>query len=358
MLSTLDLFSGAGGLTLGFKEAGFDCFAAVEIDRSSVETFTLHSPSSRIYDTDVCNVDFKYLNGKIDVVIGGPPCQPFSIGGLRDGELDSRDMVPEFIRVVEEVKPLAFVMENVPGLATFAQSNYFSKVLNALNQLGYQITWKILKTEDYGIPQIRRRLIIVGIKNSNFIFPEPTHGHTPHLLPIVNAGTILKAEPLGIPNNCKVYYAKKVQLRPSPHHGLLFNGGGRCINLNKPAPTIISSAGGNKTHFIDILGNVTEYHNNLMQGGPVREGFVPGCRRITSLESALIQTFPENIKFCGPTSSQYRQVGNAVPVKLAKIIAEALKDQLINPNNNLSHAINHIKIQSDLFDNNQQKIKI
>ena len=121
MLSTLDLFSGAGGLTLGFKEAGFDCFAAVEIDRSSVETFALHSPDARIYDTDVCNVDFRYLRGKIDVVIGGPPFQPFSIGGLRDGESDSRDMVPEFFRIVEEVKPPAFVMENVPGLTTFAQ---------------------------------------------------------------------------------------------------------------------------------------------------------------------------------------------------------------------------------------------
>src|SRR5690606_16446866 len=118
-------------------------------------------------------------------------------------------------------------------------------------------------------------------------------------------------------------YAKNPDLRPNPYHGQLFNGGGRAINLEAPAPTILASAGGNKTHFIDIGKRVPPYHRHLMRGGKPRTGELPEARRLTVLECAALQTFPEGMKFVGPRSSQYAQVGNAVPPRLAAILGGA-----------------------------------
>lgn len=328
MIYTLDLFSGAGGLSLGFAAGGFKTLAAVEIDKSSVETFSIHTPRAEIFDTDICDVSFKNLKGKVDLVIGGPPCQPFSSGGLRAADLDHRDMVPEFIRAVEEVHPFAFVMENVPGLAVNDRISYLNSIILHLTSLGYQVTWKILKAEEYGVPQKRRRLFLVGMKDRTFIFPKPSHGDLAGLRSFIKVKDLITKGPRGIPNPSRVFYAKKVALRPSPYHGLLFNGGGRALDFEQPAPTIISSAGGNKTHFVDTLGIVPDYHAYLMNGGIPREGSVPGCRRVTVLESALLQSFPECIQFAGPISSQYRQVGNAVPPVLAEALGKSLYEQM------------------------------
>lgn len=326
-MRTLDLFCGAGGLSLGFQQAGFQTAAAVEIDKFSAKTFSGHTPEAYLVNSDVKEIDFNEYRGKVDIVIGGPPCQPFSTGGLRKAKEDERDMVPEFIRAISKIRPMAFVMENVPGLMTGDRKNYLREIMHALYNLGYEVNSSVLKAEEYGVPQKRRRLFVVGIKNKKFYFPEATHGNYADM-PVVAAGEILSDKPLGSPNNSKVFYAKKVDIRPSPYHGLLFNGGGRAIDLSNPAPTIISSAGGNKTHFIDTLGVVPEYHAYLRSGGIPREGEVPGCRRITAKESALIQTFPEEIAFAGPASAQYRQIGNAVPPLLAFTVAKSLKNQM------------------------------
>lgn len=328
MIKTLDLFCGAGGLTIGFRQAGFDAVSAVEIDKTSVETFTAHSPNAEISDADIRKVSLKKFRRKVDVVVGGPPCQPFSSGGLRQAEADERNMVPEFIRAIDEVSPDAFVMENVPGLTVGTRQLYLTMVVQEFLSLGYQVSTAVLRAEDYGVPQKRRRLFVVGMRAGRFRFPAPTHGAGKAMRPHVTAGDVLTDSPYGTPNEAKVYYAKKVDLRPSPYHGLMFNGGGRAINLAEPAPTIISSAGGNKTHFIDTLNIVPDYHAHLMRGGAPLSGTVPGCRRLTARESALIQSFPEEIIFSGPISAQYRQIGNAVPPLLAQAVANALRAQL------------------------------
>lgn len=349
MIATLDLFCGAGGLTLGFKSAGFESVAAVEIDRASVETYSGHSPSAEIFDTDVCGVGFKLYRGKVDVIIGGPPCQPFSSGGLRAAQDDERDMVPEFIRAVDEVRPYAFVMENVPGLVVGDhRRKYLLEAVSTLAGLGYQVEWCVLNAEEFGVPQRRKRLFVVGMRDKRFAFPFPTHGSKRGQKAIIRAGEILSPEPKGDPNNSKVYYARKVDLRPSPFHGLLFNGGGRAIDLERPSPTIISSAGGNKTHFVDTLGIVPEYHAYLMKGGEPKEGEVLGCRRITVKESAMLQTFPDNLRFAGRPSAQYRQIGNAVPPRLAEVVATALREQI---NGSLTHEVPPLGLQATLFNN-------
>ena len=347
MIATLDLFCGAGGLTLGFKAAGFDSVAAVEIDRASVETYVRHSSSAEIFDTDVCNVSFKRYRGKVETIIGGPPCQPFSTGGLRAAENDERNMVPEFIRAVEEVRPYAFVMENVPGLTVGERGEYLLEAISVLSNLGYQVEWSVLNAEEFGVPQRRKRLFVVGMRDRRFVVPSPTHDGRHGRKAIITAGEVVSAEPKGEPNLSKVYYARRVDLRPSPFHGLLFNGGGRAIDLESPSPTIISSAGGNKTHFVDVLGVVPEYHAYLRKGGKPKEGEVPGCRRITVLESALLQTFPEDLRFAGRQSAQYRQIGNAVPPRLAEVVATALREQI---NGSISRARPAASVQGTLFE--------
>jgi DNA (cytosine-5)-methyltransferase 1 len=133
----------------------------------------------------------------------------------------------------------------------------------------------------------------------------------------------------GDPNPAIVTYARKPDLRPRPYDGLLFNGGGRPIDLAAPARTILASAGGNKTPFVDTENIVPPYHAYLLAGGVPRKGRVPGARRITVAESAALQTFPRNTYFAGPRSAQYTLVGNAVPPGLAQAVATALFSALM-----------------------------
>ena len=123
-------------------------------------------------------------------------------------------------------------------------------------------------------------------------------------------------------------YARRPSLRPNPYHGHLYNGGGRPIELSRPAPTMLASMGGNKTPWLDTLGIVPRYHAHLMAGGAPGQGTVPGARRITVSEAALLQSFPTGAHFAGRRSSQYRQVGNAVPPLLAEQLGHALRQQL------------------------------
>jgi DNA (cytosine-5)-methyltransferase 1 len=132
-------------------------------------------------------------------------------------------------------------------------------------------------------------------------------------------------------NPSRVFFAKKPDLRPSPYDGHLFNGGGRAIDPNRPCHTILASAGGNKTHFLDPLDLVPEYHRHLSAGGTPRSGELKGARRLTVEESAIIQTFPSWVRFAGPRSAQYHQIGDAVPPLLAAVIGRSLVVQLHQP---------------------------
>ena len=328
-IECIDLFSGAGGLSLGLAQAGFAVRAAVECDPDACETYCAAHPRTDLHDTDVRKASFRQYEG-IDLVAGGPPCQPFSSGGKRLGEADDRDLMPSFIKVIEEVRPQAFLMENVPGLATAERATYFGAVLSALRRLGYSVSSSVLNAANYGVPQKRRRLFVIGLRRPRvpYEFPAPSHGpdrREPHL----HVGAVLDPNAcLGEPNPSSVVYAKRPDLRPSPYDGHLFNGGGRPINLDAPCHTILASAGGNKTHFLDTHEEVPPYHRHLADGGAPRHGVLPGSRRLTVAESASIQTMPESMKFTGSRSSQYTQVGNAVPPMLAERLGNSLMEAL------------------------------
>lgn len=322
-LSCIDLFCGAGGLSIGLHEAGFQVLLAIDSDSDCCRTYGDIFPSASIRNERIEGVSLRGFDG-IDLVAGGPPCQPFSSGGKRLADRDLRDMIPEFIRAVKEARPRAFLLENVPGLSSRRTKHYFNELLKKLAALGYRVTAEVLNGAEYGLPQKRKRLFAVGVRNGDFEFPPVTHGPKTGR-PFVAAGSIIdKGRIIGEPNRSVVTYAKNPDLRPSPYDGQLFNGGGRPIDLDAPCHTILASAGGNKTHFIDTLRKVPEYHRHLFAGGAPRMGVLEGARRLTVPESALIQTFPPDVRFAGERSSQYSQVGNAVPPLLASKIASAL----------------------------------
>lgn len=326
-MNAIDLFSGPGGLSIGLKRAGYRILANVEKNRDAMETYASHDAEAVHYNTDVREISFKSFRGRIDVVVGGPPCQPFSVGGLRKAQADERDMIPEFIRCLSETRPSAFIMENVPGLIQKRTRPYFDWALSQLSACGFRLSWAVLNSADYGIPQKRKRLFVIGSRNMQLRFPSATHGpgtDKKHL----SVADVIGVEPIGEAPNCPVKFARFPDLRPSPYAGHLYNGGGRPIDPFGPCHTILASAGGYKTHWFDTQGVAPEYHAHLKAGGKPRDGEVPGARRMSVEESALVQTFPSGMRFAGRKSSQYTQVGDAVPPDLAFVVGRSVLFQL------------------------------
>lgn len=322
----IDLFSGAGGLSLGLKKAGWNGLLASDFDAQACATYRRNFKGVEVLEGDVRTADWTSLKGKVDLVAGGPPCQPFSVAGNQRAHHDTRDMLPEFVRAVREIKPKLFLMENVAGLTSSRHLPYFVKKLAELELLGYELHFQILNAADYGVAQDRLRVIVLGGLKGKPVFPAKTHGVGNRLF--VAAGDVLDDAPQDEPNRAIVTYAKNPILRPSPWAGMLVNGGGRPIDLSKPSQTIPASAGGNRTHIIDECGILLDYHAHLQNGGAPRSGLVEQVRRLTVRESARIQSFPDSFEFIGQRSAKYRQVGNAVPPLLGKAVGEALLEAL------------------------------
>ncbi|MDI9334548.1 MAG: DNA cytosine methyltransferase [Cytophagales bacterium] len=328
MNKAIDLFAGAGGLSLGLKMAGWDVRVAVEYDVTAIETHRKNMPDVLHICDDIRDIDFTSYKGEIDLVVGGPPCQPFSVSGKQLGKLDVRDMVPEFVRVVREVRPKSFLMENVKGLTSPRFMPYLLSRIEELKEIGYDVHWQVLNAADYGIPQNRHRLFVIGVPiGTKFDFPTPTHGpgrdkkyHT--------VSEALIGCPKDELNRTKVVFCKNPILRRSPYAGMLLNGKGRPLNMNGPSHTIPASAGGNRTHILDPQRVLLRYHTHLTDGGKATVGEAEGCTRLTVRQSARLQTFPDWFEFVGRKNQHYAQIGNAVPPEFAAIVAKALHNAM------------------------------
>lgn len=328
-MKVVSLFSGAGGFDLGFKAAGYEIVWANELCPKASQTY-IHNFGDHIVNDSIENVT---KIPSADVVIGGPPCQGFSVAGKMDIE-DSRNLlVWEFVRVIDMVKPRYFVFENVDHL--YGSDRFLlikNKLLNEFRKLGYELNTKVVNACDYLVPQNRRRLIILGSQDGAVKAFDQKYQK-------ISAREAIRSLPkLGEEGNQHICNAKIVPcknpiFRSTAYAGNIFNGAGRPINLDLPSNTIAASIGGNNTPIIEesLITDpkaeswITKYFEHLKAGGDIASQVPNTVRRISVHEAARLQSFPAEFTFVGSKSSMYKQIGNAVPPKLSEYIAMCIK---------------------------------
>lgn len=344
--SAISLFSGAGGLDIGFKKAGVNVLWANEIDKDAVLTYQANHPDTPIQKGSITELYTELEEYKgTDILFGGPPCQGFSVAGKMDPFDIRSTLIWNYLDAVDIVRPKAFVMENVKALATNQKwKDVREKFITISRDMGYDCYSFILNSSHYGVPQKRERVFFVGFdkKELNYSkFLSRIENHKEYPLPVKDI--ISQLGPAGTTTNpltctAKITLAVNPVLRKSPYAGMLFNGAGRPLDLDGASNTLPASMGGNKTPIIDELllydedadNWVVNYHQALIKGNisPEFRKAPDRLRRLTTKEAALIQTFPENYIFKGSKTSIYKQIGNAVPIKLAKAVASAVIDEL------------------------------
>ena len=304
-MKVVSLFSGAGGLDLGFIQAGHEIVWANDLYEDAVNTYRKNL-GDHIILADIQSIDAKDIPD-CDIVIGGFPCQGCSFANWKRHVDDKRNVLyKQLIRVIHEKQPKFFLAENVKGLTNMEHGEVFKLVLEDFDSLGYKVKWKILNAADYGVPQTRQRVIITGVRKDidfEYHYPAPTNDKNGKngLPKWVSSGEALKDIPdPDKPNSLKNHVYSKYKLQFSNYIGH------RRIDPDKPAPTVTARGD-------DKGGVVILPHPN-------------GERRMSCRELATIQSFPIDYEFCGNRSSVYRQIGNAVPPKMAYAIANVFNE--------------------------------
>ncbi len=296
--SLVSLFCGAGGLDMGFENAGFKTLWANDFNQDACDTHSKWS-NATVVCGDIGKIDFSTIPDS-DVIAGGFPCQGFSLAGPRKID-DSRNVLYRyFVKLVEVKRPLVFVAENVKGLLTLGNGAIMDAIIADFESKGYIVTPTLVNAADYGVPQDRMRVIIVGIRkdlDAEFVFPEPT---TPEHITLKKVlGSMPEPDPADI---CSAPYSSRYMSR------------NRKRGWNEIAFTVPAMA-----------KQVTLHPSSpdMIKLGPDEWVFGDGgtTRRLSYREAAAIQTFPSDMEFCGDLISKYKQIGNAVPVKLAETVA-------------------------------------
>lgn len=344
-LNVIDLFSGCGGSALGFQQAGFSVKVAVDNDKNASESFQINFPDCAVLTSDISYLSGKDLlkagglkSGKEVILIACPPCQGFSSARRNSQRLsDPRNkLIYEFLRIVEEIKPLAFVLENVPGLANGIGKPLFLQILQRLHELGYRTVYDVVNAADYGVPQKRKRLVLMGTNNSDIrlAFPLKTNAdpstsselppwntvrEVVHNLPAINAGEKHPGDPLHTSASLAEINLRRIQ--NTPH-----DGGDRTSWAENLVLECHKGTNGHK----DVYGRMKwDSPSPTMTGGcgmisKGRFGHPEQNRAISLREAARLQTFPDSFKFAGNFGQIAKQIGNAVPPLLAKRAADAL----------------------------------
>ena len=346
-IKAISLFSGAGGMDVGFKNAGVNVAIANELNDYACDTYEANHPEAILYRGDIAQWTPKITEQKnVDIVFGGPPCQGFSVAGKMDPNDDRSKLIWHFLDIVEAVQPKTFVMENVKALGTLAKwqpiRDKYHKRVEELNYFCYQF---VLNAADFGVPQNRERVFFIGSKTEftpeDFVKVLDAQKQQPKTI-----REVLKDLPPagndGNPLTCtaKITLAASPVMRKSPYAGMIFNGMGRPMNLDSVSSTLPASMGGNKTPIIDTIllehpnekDWIKDYHEQLWNKKIEPQfGDAPKhLRRLTINEAALIQTFPIDYIFKGSKSAIYTQIGNAVPCKLAECVAKSTIQVCLN----------------------------
>ncbi|MEA5015106.1 MAG: DNA cytosine methyltransferase [Candidatus Limiplasma sp.] len=383
MYKSIELFTGTGGLALGLAGAGFEHVALLEWDKDSCENIRGNIERGfslvqhwNVVQTDVRDVRYSDFASGIQLIAGGPPCQPFSLGGKHQAYNDKRDMFPEAVRAVREIRPKAFIFENVKGLLRKQFSSYFSYILlqltypeltikprmrwedhlKALEEhhtsvgekgLTYNVVFRLVNAADYGVPQIRHRVIIVGFRSdldAQWSFPAPTHSRELLLHSKWVSGAYWKEHnlprPLKIPEREQTAVNR---LRLDGHAPQRWRTV-RDAFIDLPDPLDAKKAGlvlnheyrGGARPYPGHSGSVLDEPSKTLKAGahgvPGGENMIVlddgSLRYYTVRESARLQTFPDDYLFHGSWTESMRQIGNAVPVRLANVIGEEVMKHL------------------------------
>jgi DNA (cytosine-5)-methyltransferase 1 len=334
-LTVLSLFSGCGGMDLGAELAGMRVIYANELVPLFCETLKVNFPNTEIVPGDIKEIK---SFPKADVVTGGYPCQSFSMGGKRDPKNDHRTyLYLEYARVLDEVNPKFFVAENVSGLSKLRGGMFLKEQLEAFKdrgEHGYEISYQICNVRDYGIPQKRKRIVLVGVRKDlglRYKFPDYTHG--PKLLPYTSHGDVIKDLPLwpegefyerpDDKGNFSWYFMSRNRKAKWDEPAYTVVANWRHTTIHPASPTMklewsdLANGWKQKWYFSD------EYEH--LEKDPTRPK-LDKPRRLSWHELARIQTFPDTFKFVGNTEQKITQIGNAVPVRFAEIILKAIAD--------------------------------
>jgi len=367
----IDLFCGAGGLSAGFEQAGFTSVFANDYDEYACQTYSHNHKTAFVYNGDVSDVNLKLIASKSDtdqipILIGGPNCQGVSLRGKRDPSDPKNQMFYHFLRIVKELNPQWFVMENVPGLLHRHNRNLLTDIFSEFHLAGYKCGGEVLSAVDYGVPQLRYRFILIGNRcNEEIYFPNPTH-ETPtfgdgilhfsnsvlkkwntardaigDLKPTENGvgEEFTSYEKIYPDNEYQTYcrannlgtYNHKCHKTPSHNIELIkyIPQGGNWKNIPEEIRPERFKRVALKDHTTTFgrlkwdmpSRTITTYFNNISSGAFVHP---EQHRGITVREGARFQSFQDSFLFIGPLSRQYRQVGNAVPPLMARKVAEVL----------------------------------
>jgi len=338
--NVIDLFCGAGGLSYGFEQAGFNILLGIDNDAKALETFRKNHKGARTICGDITKINKEQVieiigDKKIDLIVGGPPCQGFSLSGPRNFNDPRNSLYLSYIRLVEQIKPKMFVIENVPGLVALFGGQIKDNIIQTFTKLGYTVQYKILHSEDYGVPQKRTRVIFVGTSDGiSFSYPEkqkrvvtckealsdlpplPDNDYLGDTIqdypgePENRYQQIMRKGSSKIYNHIAAHHQERVKktialVPPGKNYKSLpedikadqhFHVAWTRFPDNEPAPTIDT---GHRHHFHYLYNRVP-----------------------TVRECARIQSFPDRFIFIGNKTQQFRQVGNAVPPLMAQAIAE------------------------------------
>ena len=331
MFTTIELFAGAGGLALGVEKAGFDTIGLVELDKDACETLRTNRPKWNVICDDIANVSgqdlekmFGIKRGKLDLLSGGAPCQAFSYAGKRLGLEDARGtLFYHYAVFLEKLQPKMFLFENVRGLLTHDNGKTYSTILNIFEKAGYEIQKEVLNAWDYGVAQKRERLITIGIRKDlvgkiKYSFPEK-HEYKPVLRDVLQ----------NVPESIGVPYGetkrKIFELVPP---------GGYWRDIDPAvAKAYMKSCWNMEGGRTGILRRMSMYEPSLTVLTSPSQKQTERChpleaRPFTVRENARCQSFPDEWGFCGSVMSQYKQVGNAVPVNLAYEVARKIYEAL------------------------------
>ena len=347
----IDLFAGVGGLSLGFEMSGFDVILAIEYDASIAEAYEYNHPNTNVLVADITTLPiektFSYFKDKTTVIFGGPPCQGFSQKGQRLKAKDERNFLFHyFVSVVEYVRPQYFVMENVPNLLTTERSYFKKEIENLFEPQGYKMTFGVLNAADYGVPQNRRRAVIIGKHNTDLPLNLPTPSCQKVTiwdaisdLAYLNSGEGMAESDYFLPPTSD--YQKKLRTdserlfnHVSTKHTPIAlerlrmippNCGREVLPSEHRTKSIYS---GTWTRMVEEEVSVTiTTRFDTPSSGKFTHPFLD--RAITVREAARLQSFPDRFRFIGTKSSQMKQVGNAVPPLLAYAIAKTIMEDIL-----------------------------